>query len=203
MKKVVISLVTLSSIVLLAACGQSNTASTSSSSSSKAKTSQTSASSSSKAKSESSKAASQETAAAMSAESSTAAASETSASSSASAPAEKPVENQPAAKNVADVASFAGTWANDRGETVTVNADGSIVTTNAAGDSFNLALWFNQDTQGVGFYTVYAPGASAGSAGLLYIPANVTNPHIGTTDARETLVIGQDVSADEHPYYRQ
>lgn len=191
MKKVVISLVTLSSIVLLAACGQSKTE-TQTSASSKAKTSQTSSSAKRKSSSTSSE------------ESSSVATSAASSEASATQKeAEKPAESRSDLKDVTNISSFAGTWANDLGQTVTVNADGSAIVTSAEGKSYNMALKFNHDTQGAGFYTIYTPGESIGSAAFIYIPAGITNPHIGTIDEQDTLVIGQDVSADEHPYYRQ
>lgn len=206
MKRKSLTVIMLASLFLLGACGQSQKA-TSTSSTSKEKTSQTSSSTKSKAKSSSSSASvsSSETAegAVASSSSTTEAANSANSNASSSVAAQEKTPTQTATKDVSNIASFVGTWANDRGESVTVNADGSVVVTMSDGNINNMALWYNQEYSGVGLYTVYAPGASAGSAGLLYIPAGVTNPHIGTTDAQDTLVIGQDVSADEHPYYRQ
>lgn len=220
MKKIAFSLITVTTLLSLAACGSANNASTSKTSTSSAKTSVSSSSSSSKSSSSSQKkttSSSQETpsdASSAVASSSSAtqpasdSASATDAGQAAASPApataeQKKTSAQAVTKDVSNIASFVGTWANDRGESVTINADGSVITTASDGRTYNMGLSFTQELNGVGFYGIYVPGALVGGAGLLYIPAGVTNPHIGTTDAQDTLVIGQDVSADEHPYYRQ
>lgn len=206
MKRKSLTVIMFASLFLLGACGQSQKA-TSTSSTSKAKTSQTSSSTKSKTKasSSSSSISSSETSegAVASSSSTTEAANSANSNASSSVAAQEKTPAQAATKDVSNIASFVGTWANDRGESVTINADGSVVSTGSSGKVYNMALRFNGDSQGVGWYAIYMPDALVGGAGLLYIPAGVTNPHIGTTDAQDTLVIGQDVSADEHPYYRQ
>lgn len=121
MKKTVLSLVTLSSILLLAACGSGNQASTSQSSS-KAKTSQTSSSSKAKASSKASQSS------AVSSESVAASSAATTSAQTADKTAES--TKTETASQTAVPAEVVGTWtasnAQAKSVNMTIGADGSI-----------------------------------------------------------------------------
>lgn len=195
MKKLGLYLLTLVSAFSLVACGQSKSANTTTSST-KEKTSQSSSVTKSKTK------ASSVTESSQVQESSSKDTSASSSKEQKSEPEAKKEESKTTSKDVSDISNFAGTWANDRGESVAIQPDGSVVITRPDGTSFDMALHYNQDTNGVGNYTIYSPTAPAGAAGFLYIPAGVENDYIAV-DNQDTLLIGQDASAGQHPYYRQ
>lgn len=98
-----------------------------------------------------------------------------------------------------DFSAIAGTWTNDLGDSVTISANGSVTATSLTG---TYQISSNGVTGNAFFGTVYNPNESAGSANITVIPANVANPRTGGVTSQDSLTMGQDASADDHPYYR-
>lgn len=207
-----VALVALTSALLLGACGGNKQATTTSST---AKTSQSSkmtkSSTKAKAKTEDkTKASSSEE---MKAESSASQEAQTSKQIQPSKEEAKQDTNAPAkeatpAKADANQASseyakFAGTWTNDEGKTIVINADG----TTPDGDHLESV----QEQDG-GIYTGGIRSKEGFGASFFYAPAGQSFPESmapkefvntdGTDISRERIVIAQSADRMAHPFYR-
>ena len=87
-----------------------------------------------------------------------------------------------------DISSLAGTWTNANGESVTINADGTIIK-NSTGYTAQLK------PQGVSENIFYAGVFSDTSSAALRAIS-------GGSNGSDYLVIGQDQTAEGFPYYR-
>ncbi len=98
-----------------------------------------------------------------------------------------------------DFSAIAGAWTNDLGDSVTISSDGSVTATSLSG-TYQIS---SNGVSGDAFFgTVYDPNDAVGSANITVIPANSANPRTGGINGQNTITMGQDASADEHPYYR-
>lgn len=98
-----------------------------------------------------------------------------------------------------DYSSIAGTWSNDLGETITISADG-----HATGSDYpkTYDLGTGQVNNGNFFGSIHNPETDYGNAAFIVIPAGVANIHSGEVENSDRILIGQSAEADNHPFYR-
>ncbi|EGJ26414.1 DUF6287 domain-containing protein [Streptococcus porcinus] len=99
-----------------------------------------------------------------------------------------------------DFSVIAGTWKNDLGEILIIEADGSFTLDYKKADG---SVTRGHDKIGTGFIKDGCYLANITGAGFIVTPASVKNIHIGTVYNQDSIAIGQSVHADEHPFYRQ
>lgn len=98
-----------------------------------------------------------------------------------------------------DNTSIADTWENDLGEWVTITPNGQVYTNKT---DLEYAIQSDRIDQ-VFWGTIYNPESEYGSAAFIVVPAGVANPHFGDTSDKDRILIGQDINADYHPYFRK
>lgn len=184
----------LTSTLLLGACSkqsQSTGASSSTKSSQTTKTSSKSSSTTKKSSTSSSQASSTETTASLSQ-------SQTEQSSTATVTTAQSSINVGNLSNN-DFSTVSGTWKDDLGNSVTVDANGQLSLTytgdNQSPTTIDAQISFLQTIDGVYF------GNFSGSP-IIVIPAGVANPHDSSVSNSDRILIGQTADADMHPYYR-
>lgn len=206
-KLTALATLTLASVLVLGACGTGNAQSqpsstkiaTSSPSRTSSSSSQTLSSSSSLAQSTESTAdrTSQPTASQSSEQKTSLVELSEPATASQATPATSEVSKQTATQSSpSDFAYLAGTWANDEGKVLTVNADGTISdgAKIESDESGALAVRFKE---GFGAALFYAPAGQDFPESIA--PKEYT---AGTDITKERLVIAQSVGEMAHPFYR-
>ncbi|MEW4355059.1 DUF6287 domain-containing protein [Streptococcus pneumoniae] len=93
-----------------------------------------------------------------------------------------------------DFSSIAGTWQNDKGETLVFSNDGLV--------SEDRQLLTNDVVAGRAHFTI-APKVvgEGGASGLLVMPTGVAAPG-GTVYTQDAIVVAQSMSEEAHPYYK-
>lgn len=206
-KLTALATLTLASVLVLGACGTGNAQSqpsstkiaTSSPSRTSSSSSQTLSSSSSLAQSTESTAdrTSQPTASQSSEQKTSLVELSEPATASQATPATSEVSKQTVTQSsLSDFAYLAGTWANDEGKVLTVNADGTISdgAKIESDESGALAVRFKE---GFGAALFYAPAGQDFPESIA--PKEYT---AGTDITKERLVIAQSVGEMAHPFYR-
>ena len=94
-----------------------------------------------------------------------------------------------------DFTSLAGTWVNDRGESVTFNANGLV---SEEWELFGPNVHENRDY----LHFTYGHKETKGSSAMFLVPKGVSTLG-GRVFEQDVLIIGQSSDAEEHPYYKQ
>lgn len=204
-KLTALATLTLASVLVLGACGTGNAQSqpsstkiaTSSPSRTSSSSSQTLSSSSSLAQSTSTESTAHPAASQSSAQKTSLVELSEPAAASQTSPATSEVSKQTVTQSsLSDFAYLAGTWANDEGKVLTVNADGTISdgAKIESDESGALAVRFKE---GFGAALFYAPAGQDFPESIA--PKEYT---AGTDITKERLVIAQSVGEMAHPFYR-
>lgn len=192
------------SVTLLASCGKKETTSSSSSSTQTKQTSQSTTATSTKASEE------KATEAATSS-SAIASSGADSASQSNQATDNQATEVDGGALLNGDFSTIAGTWQNDLGESIEINRSGTFRKTSMSGEIGTGSISMGSVEEQVLFGNIPNTGGVGGAA-FIVILAGIPNPHYHQVEAEdrnfnevesvERILIGQDINADAHPYYR-
>ena len=97
-------------------------------------------------------------------------------------------------------AKFVGTWENYAGTTATITADG-IVTIQSSKGTFNYEMGRVEEKDGYYLTGIHLVGGGQG-ARLIFTPAGVQNELTGTDGSQEILSIGQSPSDKDSHFYR-
>lgn len=102
-----------------------------------------------------------------------------------------------------DFSTMAGTWVNDEGEVLTIEADGS---TSVVGWTLPSSIEnprFKTEGYIVAHHVVGTSTDNYSVAVLIAVPAGIADHYFARVEDKDRLIIGQSVDANYHPFYRQ
>ncbi|AGM98390.1 hypothetical protein K710_0611 [Streptococcus iniae SF1] len=98
-----------------------------------------------------------------------------------------------------DFSSIVGTWENDLGDLIIIADDSSLTLEYKQPDG---SISSAQDKIGTGVIQEDCYMANITGARFIVIPAGVKNNHNGMVYHQNSIVVGQSLAADEHPFFK-